>query len=100
MCCWSSLFTPQAIGYRRRFGIDTEDLAMAVVVQEMGPAEAAGVLPTLDPVTGDRSVVYVESAHGLGETVVKGDAGTDSFRLRKLQGRSWLPTTPTPPGRR
>src|SRR6516165_8564595 len=40
--CWASLFTPQAIGYRRRFGVPVEDLAMGVVVQQMVPADVAG----------------------------------------------------------
>jgi phosphoenolpyruvate synthase/pyruvate phosphate dikinase len=68
--CWGSLFTSQAIGYRRRFGVPVSDLAMAVVVQLMVEAEAAGVMMTLDPVTGDRSTVFLSAAHGLGEGVV------------------------------
>jgi phosphohistidine swiveling domain-containing protein len=77
--CWGSLFTPQVIEYRRRLEVDTSDLAMAVVVQTMVPADAAGVMMTLDPVTGDRSAVYVEASYGLGEGVVKGDVSSDSF---------------------
>jgi phosphohistidine swiveling domain-containing protein len=45
----------------------------------MVPADAAGVMMTLDPVTGDRSAVYVEASYGLGEGVVKGDVSSDSF---------------------
>jgi rifampicin phosphotransferase len=81
--CWSSLFTPQAIGYRRRFGVPVTDLAMAVVVQLMVDAEAAGVMMTLDPVTGDRSTVFLSAAHGLGEGVVKGDVESDSIWVDK-----------------
>lgn len=81
--CWASLFTSQAIGYRRRFDIAPGDVAMAVVVQQMVPAEAAGVTMTLEPVTGDTSQIYVESAFGLGEGVVKGDVETDRAWLDK-----------------
>ncbi|WP_280341999.1 PEP/pyruvate-binding domain-containing protein [Nocardia neocaledoniensis] len=81
--CWASLFSPQAIGYRSRFGVSAEDLAMAVVVQVMVPAEAAGVMMTLDPLTGDRSRIFVEAAYGLGEGVVRGDVGVDRFELAK-----------------
>jgi pyruvate,water dikinase len=77
--CWSSLFTAAAIGYRAKFDVDVENLAMAVVVQRMVAAESAGVMMTLDPATGDRDCIYVESAFGLGEGVVKGDTGSDSF---------------------
>jgi rifampicin phosphotransferase len=81
--CWGSLFTPHAIGYRRRFDVLIEDLAMAVVVQSMVEAEAAGVMMSLDPVTGDRSTVFISAAHGLGEGVVVGDVESDSIWVDK-----------------
>jgi rifampicin phosphotransferase len=81
--CWGSLFTPHAIGYRRRFDVPIDDLAMAVVVQSMVDAEAAGVMMSLDPVTGDRSTVFISAAHGLGEGVVVGDIESDSIWVDK-----------------
>ncbi|MGW5113320.1 PEP/pyruvate-binding domain-containing protein [Nocardia sp. NPDC004123] len=77
--CWASLFNAGAIGYRRRFSIPPEDVAMAVVVQRMVAARAAGVMMTLEPVTGDRGLIYIEAAHGLGEGVVVGDVLSDQF---------------------
>src|SRR3984957_8428409 len=77
--CWGSLFTAQAIGYRRRFDVPIDDLAMAVVVQSMVDAEAAGVMMSLDPVTGNRATVFISAAHGLGEGVVVGDIESDSI---------------------
>lgn len=82
--CWASLFTPQAIGYRSRLAAIDGDLAMAVVVQQMIPAEAAGVMMTLDPVTGDRSRIVIESSFGLGEIVVRGEVTPDRFAVDKL----------------
>jgi rifampicin phosphotransferase len=84
--CWASLFTPQAIGYRARIGVAPEDVVIAVVVQRMVPAVAAGVAITLESVTGDRSQVYIEAALGLGEGVVKGDVETDRFWINKTNG--------------
>lgn len=84
--CWASLYTPQAISYRRRFGEGADDLAMAVVIQRMVHADVAGVMMTLDPATGDRSKVYVEAAYGFGEGVVKGDAVSDSFWVDAASG--------------
>ena len=52
--CWASLWTARAIGYRARNGIAPDDVALAVVVQEMVPAEASGVLFTANPLTGRR----------------------------------------------
>jgi rifampicin phosphotransferase len=42
--CWASLWTAQAIAYRERQYIDSEVVSLAVVVQRMAPAEAAGTL--------------------------------------------------------
>jgi rifampicin phosphotransferase len=81
--CWASLFTPQAIMYRAHRGVPVPDLAMAVVVQCMVPAEAAGVMMTLDPITGDRSQITIEAAYGLGAIVVNGEVEPDRFCVGK-----------------
>jgi pyruvate,water dikinase len=82
--CWGSLFTPQAISYRHHFGVPTADLAMAVVVQRMVDATAAGVMITLDPVTGDRSQITIESSFGLGLAVVGGEVTPDRYAVDKV----------------
>lgn len=81
--CWASLFSARAIGYRRRQETAGTDLAMAVVIQRMVPAEAAGVMMTLEPIGGDRSLIYLESAYGLGEAVVAGEVTPDRFTIAK-----------------
>ena len=50
--CWASLWTARAIGYRIRNGIDHNEAALAVVVQEMVASDASGVLFTANPLTG------------------------------------------------
>ena len=47
-------------------------VALAVVVQLLVPADAAGILFTANPVTGDLSQAFVNAAWGLGEAVVSG----------------------------
>jgi pyruvate,water dikinase len=84
MRCWSSLFTPQAIAYRAHLGRAVGDLAMGVVVQRMVPAEAAGVMLTLDPLTGDRSAIVIEASYGLGAAVVNGEVNPDRFSVDKV----------------
>jgi pyruvate,water dikinase len=81
--CWASLFTAQAIGYRARFNIPLGGLAMAVVVQRMVAAEAAGVMMSLDPMNGAADTIYIESALGFGEGVVRGDVGCDRYWVAK-----------------
>jgi pyruvate,water dikinase len=70
--CWASLFTERAVSYRMRAGIDHRKVAMAVVVQRMVSPEAAGVLFTANPVTGNRKDAVVESTSGLGDGLVSG----------------------------
>ena len=82
--CWASLYSPEAISYRRRLDVQTEDVAMAVVVQRIVPAEAAGVLFTIDPLTGDRSQVTIEATFGLGLPLVGGDVTPDRYAVDKV----------------
>ncbi|MEV4166458.1 rifamycin-inactivating phosphotransferase [Nonomuraea dietziae] len=80
--CWASLFTERAVTYRQRNGIDHRTVGMAVVVQQMVFAQAAGILFTADPVTGDRKVATVDAGFGLGEALVGGLVNPDVFRVR------------------
>jgi pyruvate,water dikinase len=50
--CWASLWTVRAIGYRARHNLLPQDVSLAVVVQVLIPAEAAGILFTANPLTG------------------------------------------------
>ncbi len=74
--CWASLWTDRAYAYRVRQGIAHDDVAMAVIIQRLVPAEAAGVAFTADPLTGARRVV-VESCWGVGEMLVSGRVAPD-----------------------
>jgi pyruvate, water dikinase len=83
--CWASLFTERATAYRRRIGAGRGDGgAMAVGVQQMVPAEIAGVAFTLNPQNGDRSEVAIDVSWGLGEAVVAGEVTPDSFLVDKV----------------
>lgn len=77
--CWASLWSDRAIAYRYEQGFAHQEVALAVVVQRMVPADAAGVAFTADPVTGQRAAVVIESSWGLGESVVSGAVTPDSF---------------------
>jgi phosphoenolpyruvate synthase/pyruvate phosphate dikinase len=89
--CWASLFTDRAVVYRNQqpflsAGVTASvhrQALMAVVVQRMVPAEAAGVLFTADPITGHRKVTIIEAVSGLGERLVSGLANAHRFKLRE-----------------
>jgi pyruvate,water dikinase len=55
---------------------------MAVVVQQMVVPQAAGILFTADPVTGNRKVATVEASFGLGEALVSGLVNADVYKVR------------------
>jgi len=80
--CWASLYTERAVTYRQRNGIDHRKVHMAVVVQQMAFAQAAGILFTADPVTGNRKVAAVEASFGLGEALVAGLVNADAYKVR------------------
>ena len=84
--CWKSLYAEWVVAYRRERGIPDDDLAMAVVVQVLVPAEVAGVLFTRDPLDPAGKLMAVESAWGLGEAVVSGRVTPDRFRLDRDTG--------------
>jgi len=84
--CWASLFTARALDYRRSAG-GLPTGAMAVVVQRMVDAAAAGVFMTLNPSNGDRSKVVIETVWGLGEPLVSGLVDPDRFVVDKVTGQ-------------
>lgn len=81
--CWASLYTSQAVSYREHLGTDDVP-AIGVGVQLMVDARVAGVMFTLDPVTGDRSQIAVNSAWGLGLAVANGEVTPDEFLVDKV----------------
>jgi rifampicin phosphotransferase len=88
--CFAAADSDRVASYRRRHG--AASAAMAVLVQVMVDAVAAGVAFTAHPVTGDRGQTVVTAVPGLGDPLVSGEA----------TGEEWTVTTvarPTRPAR-
>jgi pyruvate,water dikinase len=83
--CLASVYTDRAIAYRHHHGFDQFAVRGAAAVQLMIRADlgAAGVIFTLDPDTGNRQVVLVSGAWGLGEAVVAGRVDPDEVWVFK-----------------
>jgi pyruvate,water dikinase len=81
--CWSSLFTPRAIFYRNEKGFAHGKVFISVGVQKMVNSRAAGVMFTINPVTGETDEIVIEGNYGLGETVVSGVVNPDDFVVDK-----------------
>jgi pyruvate,water dikinase len=84
--CWASLYSLESLSYRRRHGIAESTVAMAVVVQIMVDARTAGVMFTRSPISGDRSVISIEGAWGLGSALVSGEVTPDHWMVAKITG--------------
>lgn len=96
--CWASLWTDRAMAYRAQRAQDPAGLSLAVVVQQMVPAEAAGVLFTANPLTGRTEETVISAAPGLGEAVVGGSVDTEEtvvdLARRQIVSRRLLGDTP------
>ncbi|XP_014664207.1 PREDICTED: uncharacterized phosphotransferase YvkC-like isoform X2 [Priapulus caudatus] len=80
--CWASSFTQQAVAYKRNHGqIVAADVG--VCIQEMVEADAAGVLFTRDPVTGNPGIMTINVSYGIGEAVVSGVTEPDTIYLQR-----------------
>jgi pyruvate,water dikinase len=82
--CMSSMYTARAIAYRTRMGFPHDKVAISVGVQKMANSYAAGVMFTIDPANGDRSVIAIDSNFGFGESVVAGEVTPDHFVVNKV----------------
>jgi pyruvate,water dikinase len=80
--CWASFYNPEAIAYREAHGISRG--GMGVAVQYMVDARVAGVMFTLNPVSGDPSSIAIDSSYGLGISVAGGEVTPDSFLVSKV----------------
>ena len=74
--CWASLWEAPAVNYRKKMGIKDENAKMAVLVLEMVPAEASGVLFTQDLLT-------IEAVFGLGDLLVGGRVIPDQYGVER-----------------
>ncbi len=76
--CWASVFSARVAAYRHNKEQAT-DASMAVLVQQLVPADAAGVAFTANPVNGRRAETVVSAVRGLGERLVSGEASPDEW---------------------
>jgi len=81
--CWASAFNPRIVAYREVQGVRAG--GMAVLIQKMVPADAAGVAFSANPVSGDRDEVVVNAVCGLGERLVSGEISPDEWTAKNGQ---------------
>lgn len=82
--CVASASAPEALAYRERRGLNRDDVKMAVLVQELVPADAAAVVFSANPITGNTDEMMINANWGLGESIVGGIATPDTFTVDKV----------------
>jgi rifampicin phosphotransferase len=78
---WASAFGHRALSYAGDGARLAAPPPMAVLIQELVDARAAGVAFSIDPVSGDGSCAIVTAVFGLGEGLVSGELDADTFRV-------------------
>jgi len=82
LACWRSAGQDRVVDYRMARGL-ASDGEVAILVQELIEAQTAGVAFTANPVTSDVGEILINSAWGLGPSIVDGTVNPDNFLVRK-----------------
>ena len=83
---WESAFNTRAIAFRLERGMDVHRAPIGVGVIKMVDAKSAGVVLSIDPITGVTDRAVIEGNWGLGESVVSGAMTPDHFVVMKATG--------------
>ncbi|MDE5788867.1 MAG: hypothetical protein K2H78_00455 [Clostridia bacterium] len=78
-----SAFTERAVAYRKTKGLraERENIAIAVVIQEMVEADFAGVINTINPVTDNPDEIVISVTRGLGDKIVDGTESGSTYTV-------------------
>ncbi len=79
----ASLYSPQAIVYRRKNGLRDEDAEMAVAAQVMLDPVVSGVMYSRDPLRGQSGPLLVSAVYGLGLGLVDGSVTPDTYHVQR-----------------
>ncbi|MBI5523955.1 MAG: hypothetical protein HY910_15115 [Desulfarculus sp.] len=79
----ASQFSPHVVSYRHQRGLGLEDVAMAVAVMLMIPAQASGVLYTCNPNDPEQKAMMISAVRGLGARAVGGQMPTSLYLVDK-----------------
>jgi len=84
--CLNSALSVEALAYRKQAGLPDDDIRIAVLIQQLVPAESSAVVFSCNPVSGSQDEVMINSNWGLGESIVGGTATPDAFTVDKETG--------------
>lgn len=104
--CLHSAFAARAMEYRLQNGLNSSDIRLAVLVQQLVPADVSAVIFSANPINGRRDETVITASWGLGESVVGGTVTPDTYIVRRTPqptitvqiGDKACMTVPTPTG--
>jgi pyruvate,water dikinase len=85
--CYRSMFSEIILSYLVNRKIDTSELKMSVVVQEMVASDKSGICFTIDPVTGNDKTMLIEVSEGLGEDIVSGKTVPEQYHYNWYENK-------------
>jgi phosphoenolpyruvate synthase/pyruvate phosphate dikinase len=80
---FTSSFDERVFLYKKEHGFQLNEPRIAVIVQQQVDADSAGVAFSLNPLNNCFDEAVINANHGLGESVVAGDADPDIFVVDK-----------------
>ena len=80
---FTSSFDERVFLYKKEHGFQLVEPRIAVIVQQQVDAESAGVAFSLNPLNNCFDEAVINANHGLGESVVAGEADPDLFVVDK-----------------
>lgn len=78
---YNSAFSKRAIDYRTINNLNTENIKMSVIIQEMVDADFAGVINTINPITNNPDEIVICVDEGLGEKIVDGSSDGSVYNV-------------------
>lgn len=81
----ASAATPAALAYRRARGVQTEDVRIAVLVQQLVAADVSAVAFSMNTLNGDPDEVVINASWGLGEPIVSGTVTPDLYLVSGIE---------------
>ena len=86
-----SKYTPEALLYRIRNGLDDEATPMAVLVLAMVDAAVSGVITTKNPDDPSRQVLRLHTVKGLGDKLMSGETSPETIEIALTSGKPSVP---------
>ncbi len=81
--CWASLWNDRVYNYISKIQDKITPQPIAVIVQQMVPAEYSGICFTIDPIDDEQEWIMIEAYYGSGAEIVGGQVNPFQYRVHR-----------------